>query len=132
MPSGGFGMLLLLAMMMAADKPVGPYRDAEISIRSDQPATDLVPCIARVLGRAGNVAVLPVKDGSAIDLQDKGTLLGLRGTPRFSMQVVDNGEQRLITATYRHPISGKLAQGFVRDAGRKCFAAEWMAQAPAN
>jgi hypothetical protein len=122
--------MLLLWLMMLADKPVGPYRDAELTVQTALASTQLVPCIARTLARAGNIVTLPIENGTAIDLQDKATILGMRGSPRLSIQVVEINERRQVSATYRHPFTKNGARQFIAEVGKKCFPDELAEQNP--
>lgn len=118
------GTLLKAAGLLALSWPAlaeeDPPRSADLVISSPQSQADLQACVTRLLARSGRVTPVPIPDGVALDFQTPG-LFG-PGRSRMSFEVADKKTHRELTATYRHPISGKLVRGLLRDAEKRCAA----------
>ena len=112
-------MIWWAATLQAA--PLDPAPAAAIELRSTAPAADLVPCIARALAKAGAATPRPIDGGTAIGLH----AAGQAEEPDFTIRITEAGPQRVIRASYRHPVTAKLAHRLMAKAGGKCFAAEW-------
>lgn len=107
--------MLVWSAMLVDSAPPRPSSAAAIELRSTAPAAELVPCIAQSLARTGAVVTAQIAGGTQIDRHDVRIDAAADGAPGFSIQVTEAGPQRVIRATYRHPVTVKLAQRLMGD-----------------
>ncbi|WP_118856184.1 hypothetical protein [Sphingomonas mesophila] len=118
-----FVTALMFQIMIGNSGPLKPPRDSGIRIMSNQSLLDLQACTIRQMARDGTVVLVPVPNGVAIDYtRPNGT--GKAQAARFSLHVRDLGQQREISAYYRHPFSRKSAWQHTKIIGKRCFPGE--------
>ena len=96
-----------------------PDRPLDFQVTSAQARDELALCIARKY-KASPVSlaartVIDVKSGPVMRL----------GTPYSSFLIEEVEGRRLISITYRHPMSKRNAMGQMRGTAKKCFASEF-------
>jgi hypothetical protein len=112
---------LMLQIIVGNSGPLQPPRDAGIRIMSSQSIMDLQACTIRTMAREdGKVVLVPKDNGVAIDFTRPGGL-GNAQAARYSLHIRDLGNQRELTAFYRHPFSRKSAWQHTKIIGKRCF-----------
>jgi hypothetical protein len=116
-------------MLLAADVPVdkkAPYRIAAERIELTAEPTTVSACVARALGRSGNVITYPLVDGFGVDWGMR-QILNLTGNEISTVGLTFRTDEkgRFATVLYRHPFSAKAALKVARSAGKTCFADDW-------
>ena len=111
---------LMFQIVIGSSGPLKPPRDSGIRIMSNQTMLDLQACTIRQMSRDGTVVLVPLANGVAIDYTRPGGL-GNAQAARYSLHVKDLGQQREISAFYRHPFSRKSAWQHTKIIGKRCF-----------
>lgn len=112
---------MMLQIMIGNSGPLKPARDSGIRIMSNQSIMDLQACTIRTMAREdGKVILVPKDNGVAIDFTRTGGL-GNAQAARYSLHIRDLGNQRELTAFYRHPFSRKSAWQHTKIIGKRCF-----------
>lgn len=119
--------MILWWVTMLGSTQVRPAPDATMELRSIAPATELVPCIGGALAKSGTIVTLSIAGGTRIDVLDKANDPASPGAPGFSIEIIEAAPQRVIRATYRPPVTAKLAHRMMAKAAGKCFPHEWQA-----
>lgn len=118
-----FVTALMFQIMIGSGGPLKPPRDAGIRIMSNQSLLALQACTIRQMARDGTVVLVPQENGVAIDYT-RPNGMGKAQAARYSLHLKDLGQQRQISAFYRHPFSRKSAWAHTRIIGKRCFPGE--------
>lgn len=120
---------MIFAMVLASDVPVDkktPYRVAADRIELAADPTAASACVARALGRSGNVITYPLTDGFGVDWGMR-QILNLTGNEISSVGMTFRTDANggFATVLYRHPFSAKAALKVARSAAKICFPDGW-------
>lgn len=114
----------MIALMLAALISVRPdpdyMRPTSAEVRTSELLSEAQTCLTRRLTKNGEVVILPLPDGVALDWATR-TLFGERPKPFLTIGVHDEGAFRRITLAYRHPLSEKQAIRLFAGLTKKCF-----------
>jgi hypothetical protein len=113
-------MLFLVLLLLGT--PDDPPRPTGATIVTKQPLIDLQSCITRHFARSGTVTPIPLPDGVALDYSMRASLFAPPGKATLTFEIHEQGEQRLITAGYRHPWPRKAAIRGMKEAQKSCVA----------
>ena len=116
---------LMLQIAIGGGGPLKPARDSGIRVRSNQSLYDLQACTIRTMARENNTVVLvPQPNGVAIDMT-RPTGRGKAQAARYSLHIRDLGNQRELSAFYRHPFSRGSAYQHTKIIAKRCFPSEF-------
>lgn len=97
-------------------------RRTDIDIRSQSSADELQRCITREMAKGGRSTPVPIEGGVALDFY-VWSLLNTPGESKLAIEIVDLGQERKLTASYRKPFSAKSAAQQFRIFTRNCLPA---------
>ena len=110
--------MLIVAVLLAGVQAPDGSRGTEYQIETAAKFIDLQACITRKYSKWGEVVPIPIADGVALDILNRG-LFG-NSVQTLTIELHELGKNRLITFRYRHPMSERAIPRAFSGARKTC------------